>query len=84
VVLSDQYYPGWRARVDGEETDIFRANGVVRGVVVPPGEHTLTFSYRPRKIYASLVVSGISVLLCVLLVGRLSGQGPASREAGES
>jgi hypothetical protein len=84
VVLADQYYPGWRARVDGEETDIFRANGVVRGVVVPPGEHTLTFSYRPRKIYASLVVSGISVLLCVLLVGRLSGQGPASREAGES
>jgi hypothetical protein len=84
VVLADQYYPGWQAHVDGEETEIFRTNGVLRGVVIPPGEHTLTFSYGPRKIYASLVAGGMSIVLCMVLIVRRSRQGPASREGDES
>jgi hypothetical protein len=84
LVLADQYYPGWLARIDGEETEIFRTNGVVRGVVIPSGEHTVTFSYRPRKIYASLLVSGMSMLLCMLVIVRRPGQGRASRQEGET
>jgi hypothetical protein len=58
VVLADQYYPGWKAYVDGKEVKIYRTNGVLRGVVVPPGEHELAFVYRPYGIYVLMILSG--------------------------
>jgi hypothetical protein len=58
VVLADQYYPGWKAYVNGEEVKIYRTNGVLRGVVVPAGEHELVFSYRPYRLYVLMVLSG--------------------------
>src|SRR5262249_54451451 len=41
LVLRDNWYPGWRATVDGKPTPIYRVNGSFRGVVVPPGEHAI-------------------------------------------
>ncbi len=71
VVLSDEYYPGWNAFVDGKLTKIYKTNGIVRGVVVPAGVHHLTFRYRPIIIYSlmllsALVSAGIAVSLCWL------------------
>lgn len=43
LVLTDSYYPTWRATIDGEETRIFRTNYTFRGVVVPRGQHIVTF-----------------------------------------
>src|SRR5205823_1228917 len=47
VVLSDTYFPGWRARVDGKAAGIYEVNGAMRGVLVPAGLHTVTMRYRP-------------------------------------
>jgi uncharacterized membrane protein YfhO len=47
LVLSDTYFPGWTAAVDGRETPIYRANYTFRAVALPAGAHTVTFSYRP-------------------------------------
>jgi hypothetical protein len=47
LVLTDTWYPGWRATVDGRETPIHEAYGALRGVVVPAGAHTVEFRYRP-------------------------------------
>lgn len=45
VVLSDVYYPGWVAYVDGIKTPIYRANYVFRAISVPDGEHTVILKY---------------------------------------
>jgi hypothetical protein len=51
VVLSDTFFPGWRARVDGRAAGILEVNGAMRGVLVPKGVHTVTMRYRPASVY---------------------------------
>jgi hypothetical protein len=63
LVLTDAFYPGWVARIDGEPTEILRANGVFRAVVLPPGEHAVTFSYEPASFTHGLAVSAASLAL---------------------
>jgi hypothetical protein len=57
LVLSDQYYPGWRATIDGQRVEIVRADTVFRAVCIPPGAHTVKFEYRPMSFYAGVIVS---------------------------
>lgn len=46
LFLSETYYqPGWRAFIDGKEEGIIRANYLFRGLVVPPGEHTIEMRF---------------------------------------
>jgi hypothetical protein len=68
LVLSDQYHPGWRAYVDGEETAVYAVNGVLRGVVVPAGEHSVVFLFRPPYLRVLFLASGA---LLVLMAGYL-------------
>ena len=46
LVLTDQYFPGWKASIDGTVTKIYKVNGLVRGVIVPQGKHRIVFTYR--------------------------------------
>lgn len=48
LFLSDNYYPGWQAFVDREETKIYRADYSFRAIVVPTGSHEIVFVYKPR------------------------------------
>jgi hypothetical protein len=61
VILSDTFYPGWRARVDHEPANIYEVNGAMRGVRVPSGSHTITMRYRPLSVYlgAALTLLGV-------------------------
>jgi hypothetical protein len=52
VVISDSWYPGWRAEVDGHEAGLWRVDTVIRGVVVPKGSHEVRMVYRPASVYA--------------------------------
>lgn len=72
VILSDTWYPGWRAFVDGHPVPIHKAYGFLRGVVVPAGFHTLDFRYRPASVYrgASLTLAAF-VAFCFLAFPRL-------------
>jgi hypothetical protein len=47
LLLTDPYYPGWVARVDGTPARIYRADYTFRGVVVSAGKHNVTFTYEP-------------------------------------
>ncbi len=65
LVLSDSYYPGWKAEVDGVETMIFKANICQRAVRIPSGNHVVRFAYESSMVRAGLWTTAGS--LCVLL-----------------
>lgn len=69
LVLTDIYYPGWHAFVDGKETHIYRADGLVRTIFVPSGNHSVEFSYMPQSFVIGLSISLITAgLLSALFV----------------
>jgi len=68
LYVSDTYYPGWRAYVDGKETRIYRANLAFRAVQVPKGRHTVVFRYVPTSFYVGLCLTFLGILLCICLV----------------
>lgn len=69
VVLKDVYAPGWRARINGKETDVLRVNGLVRGVLIPQAGHvTVEFTYRPRSFVRGVVLAALTFLLLAAVV----------------
>jgi PAS domain S-box-containing protein len=57
LVLSDVYYPGWRATVDGAPAPLLRADYVFRAVPLPPGEHAIRMTFAPWTWRVGLAVS---------------------------
>lgn len=57
LVLSDTWYPGWLAWIDGERVEILPANYLFRGLEVPAGEHQVVFRYQPVSFWLGLVIS---------------------------
>jgi len=68
VVLTDAYYPGWVAEVDGRPASILRADVYFRAVALEPGHHQVVFRYRPTSVHLGLAISGGAVL-GMLLIG---------------
>ncbi len=68
AILTDVYYPGWRAEVNGQPANIYRVNGLLRGVWLPEGEHQVVFSYWPASFQIGFTLAGISSLICLVLV----------------
>jgi hypothetical protein len=63
VFLSDVYYPGWNAYVDGQRSPVYRANYLFRAVEVGAGTHTVEFRYEPGAFRVGLGISLLSVIL---------------------
>lgn len=75
AIFSEIYYPkGWNAYLDGEIVDHFRANYVLRAMLIPEGKHTVEFKFEPRSYYVgnkiSLASSGILIIFLLLVFGR--------------
>jgi uncharacterized membrane protein YfhO len=70
LVVSDNYFPGWRAAVDGRAADILRVNTATRGVIVPAGTHTVTMNYRPFSVYFGFLCTLAGLAAAVLLQRR--------------
>jgi len=69
LVLAENYYPGWRARVDGIPVEIVRADIAFRGLVVPAGAHQVAMRFQPSILPISLAISIATALLLCALVG---------------
>jgi hypothetical protein len=57
LVSSEAYYPGWRAWIDGQATDILLVNTAFRGVWLPAGSHEVRFRFVPHSFYLGLTIS---------------------------
>jgi hypothetical protein len=75
LVLSDQYYPGWKAQVDGRAVPILRANYTFRAVEVPSGRSLVEFRYAPTSIVLGAAVSAASLLAVAVLAVRSARHG---------
>ncbi len=62
VVLSDTYYPGWKAFIDNKETDIYQADYLLRAVYVNKGSHNIVFKYEPVSFSVGLLLSITTVI----------------------
>jgi hypothetical protein len=76
LYLSDNYYPGWKAYVNGQEAKILRANYAFRAVVVPPGANKVIFEFKPKTFYYGLYAAfaaAVSLLLVSWLIRKKYG-----------
>ncbi len=61
LTLSEVYYPhGWKAYIDGKETEIFKTNYILRGIQVPSGNHKVEFVFEPKEFTFGIYASSIS------------------------
>jgi hypothetical protein len=77
LVLSDTYYPGWTASVDGQPASVLRGDVLFRVVPVPGGEHDVTLQFQPASVKIGAAISLVSLAIVViglLLAGRVARQ----------
>lgn len=67
AVLSEIYYPGWTATIDGNNTEITRANYVLRCIKVPAGKHTIVVEFNPQTVNTTETIAYGA--LALLLIG---------------
>ncbi len=66
LVLSEMYDPDWRAAVDGQEAEIVRVEGVLRGVYLEEGHHRIAFAYWPSGLTVGIAITGVG-WVCVMV-----------------
>ncbi len=72
LVVSENYFPGWRASVDGQEVPVYRADYNLIGVPLPAGAHTIVLSFHDAAISAGKAISLVAAVLAIAaLVGGL-------------
>lgn len=74
AVFSEIFYEkGWKVMIDNNESTHFCANYVLRSMLVPAGEHTITFYFEPDSYYTGKIIANISsILLIILLIGSIA------------
>ncbi|MDA8218827.1 MAG: YfhO family protein, partial [Dehalococcoidales bacterium] len=71
LVLTDSYYPGWTATVDGHEVPIYATDLAFRGVFVPKGQHVVSFSYQPTSFSVGMGLAVAAFIVLVLVAAGL-------------
>jgi len=80
LVLTDQYYPGWKADVNGADAEILRANYAFRAVPVPAGQSVVHFRYQPRSVYLGAAITG-ATLASLLVAAAFARARPRRRRS---
>jgi hypothetical protein len=82
LLLSEMYYPGWRAEVDGVERPLMRADYALRALALQPGDRVVRIVYDPPslKLGALITVLALGVAAVLLMLpGVLHARGPSQR-----
>lgn len=92
LVLRDLYYPGWQATINGHRVPIIPVDGLLQGIMVPSGQSTVQFFYRPPGLTTGWVLASLAVLWLILRAiqerqrrvrkqSLLSGSAPTMKES---
>jgi hypothetical protein len=65
LVLSEIYYPGWKAFVDGKETEVFRTDYHLRSLCVPRGTHRVEVRFAPASFERGGIITLAALLVCI-------------------
>jgi hypothetical protein len=85
VVLTDQWFPGWTATVDGRDAPVLRVDTALRAVAVGPGSHTIEYRYAPRWPLTGMCITALTAaLIGVLHTRRRIVEARQRRHAGQS
>jgi hypothetical protein len=68
LFLSDAFFPGWEAIVNGKETEIYRSNYAFRSIVVRPGKQIVRFEYNPTPFQTGRIISFISLVFSLFII----------------
>lgn len=80
LILADSFYPGWKAKIDGKETEILAANINQRAIIVPAGEHNIKFSFEPGSFKIGAIIS-VTASISLIILGLLISFKPRSKKA---
>jgi hypothetical protein len=68
LVVSEQFFPGWEAWVDGQPSEIHKVNSTLMGIVVPAGDHQVSLRFFPKAIRNGFAVAGLGGMSCLVLL----------------
>jgi hypothetical protein len=72
IVFSEIYYPsGWEVYVDGVKSDYFDIDYLLRGMLVPKGEHTIEFYFSPKIVKTGINIRIITIIITFSLIAFL-------------
>jgi uncharacterized membrane protein YfhO len=63
LVVTDQYYPGWRVYVNGKPSELYAVDGIFRGVFLEKGDNVVEFKYQPLSFVVGSILSAVSLLI---------------------
>ena len=69
IVLSEKYYAGWKAFIDGQPAKIYKANYTLQAIAAPKGEHDIVFRFEPTQARLGLWLTTITTLLLIAFLG---------------
>ena len=69
IVFSEIYYPsGWEVFVDGEKSNFFDVNYLLRGMVIPKGKHKIEFYFSPKIVNTGINIRIITIIITFSLI----------------
>ncbi|GAB4436808.1 MAG: YfhO family protein [bacterium] len=69
LILSENWYPAWKAYIDGNKTEVMRAYNTLRAVFVPAGKHKVEFKYQSETLFYGEVLFFIGMFLIIVALG---------------
>jgi uncharacterized membrane protein YfhO len=69
LVVSENYYPGWRASVDGKPVPVYRANFNLLGLALPTGATRVELTFHDPGVDTGTVITVVALLLAALALG---------------
>ena len=68
IVLSDIYYPGWTATVDGQDVAVARANYILRAIRVPAGKHEVVMAFDPQSLHTTETIANVALAILAMII----------------